>query len=468
METILEIAAEHEDLARRLHQEGVEYVFASFVDVTGRLKSKCVPVAHLPALIAGHERYTPRGLGSLGQMTPDEDECVAIPDPATLCVLPWDRRMAHMAADLWFGGREPFAHCTRSILKRQVARAAAAGYGMVLGVETELYAVQTFDPSSSSTGYLEPYRPSGRLRPTAAYDVDSTLDMTPFLVPMVEAMQECGFGVFSFDHEGGDGQVEFDFAPAPPVEMADRLALFRLMAKQIAKQAGLAVTFMPKPYTEAWGSGAHFNMSLVDIDGGENLFRDPEDHRGRGWSKVAYGFVAGILRHAPALAAICTPTVNSYKRLQPRLSDGTVSWAPTWAAYGDNNRSCLLRLPRNRPAVENRGVDSAANPYLTAAFLLAAGLEGVLEGADPGPPVEDLVYDWTTTGPASSGEDRPHATRLPRNLLEAIDAFTADPLTHQVFPARFVEAYAEMKLREWDDYHSQVTDWERRTYLGMF
>src|ERR1700749_3418521 len=106
METILEIAAEHEDLARRLGQEGVEYVFASFVDVTGRLKSKCVPIAHLPALIAGHERYTPRGLGSLGQMTPDEDECVAIPDPATLCVLPWDRRFAHMMADLYFGGRE--------------------------------------------------------------------------------------------------------------------------------------------------------------------------------------------------------------------------------------------------------------------------------------------------------------------------------------------------------------------------
>jgi glutamine synthetase len=460
MKTLLERQPEHEALAETLCRQGVQYVFASFVDVTGRVKSKCVPVGHLADLLAGHERYTPRGLGDLGQMTPDEDECVAVPDPATLCILPWDRRFAHMTADLYFGGREPFAHCTRSILKNQIARAASLGYAMVLGVETELYAVR--DLESPAPTYLEPLKRSGRLRPTAAYDVDSTLDILPFLIPMVEAMEETGFGVFSFDHEGGDGQVEFDFAAAPALEMADRLALFRLMAKQVAKQAGLFVTFMPKPYTEAWGSGAHFNMSLVDAHSGENLFRDAEDRRGRGWSKTAYGFVAGILRHAPALAAICTPTVNSYKRLQPRLADGTVSWAPTWAAYGDNNRSCLLRLPRNRPAVENRGVDSAANAYLTAAFLLAAGMEGVTEVLDPGEPVEDLVYDWGSQG------SQPGAVHLPRNLLEAIEAFDADPLTRQVFPQQFVDAYVEMKVREWDTYHAQVTDWERRTYLEMF
>ena len=145
------------------------------------------------------------------------------------------------------------------------------------------------------------------------------------------------------------------------------MTFFRLMVKQVAKQAGLIATFMPKPYTDAWGSGHHFNMSLEHVDTGANLFRDADDARGKGWSKIAYGFVAGIIRHARAIAAVATPTVNSYKRLVPRLSDGTVSWAPVYAAYGDNNRSCMLRLPRNRPAVENRGVDSAANTYVTAA-----------------------------------------------------------------------------------------------------
>lgn len=462
MDTIHDVVDEDRELARTLSAQGVEYVFASFIDVTGRAKSKCVPVEHLPDLMAGHERYTPRGLGNLGVMTPHEDECVAVPDASTLFVLPWDRRFAMMTADLYYGGVTPFDLCTRSVLKRQVERAQELGFGMCLGVETELYIVRAPEEAPEPgrpRGYLEPATPTGRLRPTSAYDVEATLDAMGVLDPMVKAMNEVGFGVFSFDHEGGDGQVEFDFQYAPVLEMADRLTLFRLMVKQMAKDAGLFATFMPKPYTEAWGSGAHFNMSLVDVQSNENLFRDADDERGRGWSKVAYSFVAGILRHAAALAAVCTPTVNSFKRLQPRLSDGTVSWAPVWAAYGDNNRSCMLRLPRNRPAVENRGVDAAANTYLAAAFLLAAGLEGVVEGLDPGDPVEDMTYGWRA---APVG-----AVRLPRNLLEAIEAFDADPLAALVFPGSFKSTYVTMKLDEWNLYHAQVTDWERDYYLRM-
>ena len=145
------------------------------------------------------------------------------------------------------------------------------------------------------------------------------------------------------------------------------------------------------------------------------------------------------MRHARAIAAVATPTVNSYKRLAPRLADGTVSWAPVWVAYGDNNRSCMLRLPRNRPCVENRGVDSAANTYTTAALMLAAGLEGIRERLDPGDPIEDLTYDWKT-GP-------PGATRLPRNLLEAIESFEVDPLVHDVFPEAFVREYVGDEAR---------------------
>jgi glutamine synthetase len=295
------------------------------------------------------------------------------------------------------------------------------------------------------------------MKPTPAYDVESTMDAMPFLGPMVKAMNETGFGVFSFDHEGGDAQFEFDFDYSPALEMADKITFFRLMAKQIAKQNGLAVTFMPKPYTEAWGSGHHFNMSLFDLASGQNLFRDLEGPRG--WSKTCYSFLAGILKHSAAIAAIATPTVNSYKRMVPRLSDGCISWAPVWAAYGDNNRSCMLRLPHNRPAIENRAVDSAANTYLATAFMLAAGLEGVAENLDPGEPVEDMTYDWTS---------KSDAVRLPRNLLEAIDAFEADPLTHEVFSPQFVSAYTDMKNDEWQLYHSQVSEWEREHYLSLF
>lgn len=453
MDTIKPVDLAHRDLSTRLESEGVDYVIGGWIDVQGRSKSKIVPIAHLPNLLAGSERYTPRGMGDLGQMTPTEDECVALPDPATLIVCPWDTRWAWMAADLWFGGTEPFALCPRSILKRQLGLAAEQGMRFNLGVETELFVFK----SVGADGYLEPLASSGKLRPTQAYDVEAAMDALPFLDPMAKYMAETGFGLFSFDSEGGDAQYEFDFDYAEALEMADRLTFFRLMVKQVAKQVGLVATFMPKPYTSAWGSGHHFNMSLEDMTTSVNLFRDADDARGRGWSKTAYSFVAGIIKHARAIAAVATPTVNSYKRLTPRLPDGTVSWAPVHAAYGDNNRSCMLRLPRNRPAIENRGVDSAANTYLTAAIMLAAGLEGVRLGLDPGDPIEDLTYDWRTPPPT--------AVRLPRNLQEAVDAFLEDPLVHEVFPEQFVSAYADMKQGEWDDYHRVVSDWERDKYL---
>jgi len=460
MDTVNPLDPEHANLAERLAGDGVQYVLGGWIDIAGRSKSKVVPVSHLPNLLAGSERYTPRGMGDLGRMTPNEDECVALPDLSTLRVCPWDRRVAWTAADLLFGGHEPFALCTRSILKRQLALAAEAGFVFNLGVEPEFF---VFRPESldDPTGYLQPVALSGQLKPTQAYDADSAIDALPFLDPMARYMEETGFGLFSFDTEGGDGQYEFDFNHAEALETADRMTFFRLMVKQVAKQAGLIATFMPKPYTTGWGSGHHFNMSLEHVETGANLFRDVDDARGKGWSKTAYAFVAGIMRHARAIAAVATPTVNSYKRLVPRLSDGTVSWAPVYAAYGDNNRSCMLRLPRNRPAVENRAVDSAANTYVTAAFMLAAGLEGIRLGLDPGDPVEDLTYDWEASHPS----DR---VRLPRTLLEAIDAFREDPLVTEVFPGPFVSAYADMKQAEWDDYHSEVSDWERSKYLLAF
>ncbi len=330
-----------------------------------------------------------------------------------------------------------------------------------------------FQPESlgREDGYLEPMTLSGKLRPTQAYDAESVMDALPFLDPMARYMTETGFGLFSFDAEGGDAQYEFDFDYAPVLAMADKISFFRLMVKQVAKEAGLIATFMPKPYTDAWGSGHHFNLSLEDGETGANLFRDADDARGRGWSKMAYSFVAGILRHARAIAAVATPTVNSYKRLAPRLADGSVSWAPIYAAYGDNNRSCMLRLPRNRPAIENRGVDSAANTYLASALMLAAGLEGIKLGLDPGEPVEELTYDWVGAGASGAGgaaSGSPERVRLPRNLQEAVDAFRDDPLVYEVFPAQLVSAYADMKQAEWDDYHRQVSAWERAKYLLAF
>ncbi|NIH88284.1 glutamine synthetase family protein [Amycolatopsis granulosa] len=448
MDTVNQIDPDHARLARELAGQGVKYAVAAWVDVLGRPKSKTVPIDHLPNLLAGSERYTPRGMGGIGRMNPVEDEIAGLPDLSTLQVLPWDRRVAWMVADMSFGGREPYALCPRSILKRQIAAAAEMGYVCQLGVEPEFY---VFKPESLATGSagLVPISLSEQIRPSPAYDVQSTLDSLPFLDRMCDYLTELGFGVFSFDAEGGDGQYEFDFAHAPVLESADRITLFRLAARQAARECGLYATFMPKPYSDLWGSGAHFNMSLEDRTG-VNMFRDETGRQG--WSKEAYQFVAGVLHHAPALTALANPTTNSYRRLVDRLADGEISWAPTKISYGYNNRSCMIRLPANRPALENRAVDSAANTYLTAAFMLAAGLDGIRRGLDPGEPRDDLSY----TG------DIP---RLPRTLLEAVEAFRTDPLTAEVFHEAFVRDYVEMKTGEWERAHRDVTDAERDAYL---
>lgn len=457
MDTINAIDPVHGELAESLAQSGVKYALGSWIDIHGRPKSKVVPIGHLPNMLAGSERFTPRGISGLGSMEPQEEESVAMPDLATLRQLSWDKRFVWMAADLMLDGAEPFDQCPRSILKSQLARAREAGFDFKLGIETEIF---VFDPSAprASSGYLAPVAGSGSLRPCPAYDAEATLDAVDFLDDFVTALQDNGFGVYSFDHEGGDGQYEFDFAFDGALEMADKITFFRLMARQIAKRHGLATTFMPKPYTEAWGSGHHYNMSLVSTETGENLMRDPGDPRGLGWSSTAYAFAAGLMRHADALAAIVTPTVNSYKRLNPRLADGTPSWAPVWSAYGEQNRSCMLRLPKNRPAIENRAIDSSANTYLAAAFLLAAGLDGIEHAMDPGDPVDVALID---------GRRNPalNAVRLPRNLLEATDAFARSELASRVFPKRFVSEYLDMKYGEWDSYHHIVTDWERDRYL---
>lgn len=449
MDTVTRIADEHRGLAAELAGQGVKYAVASWIDVLGRPKSKMVPIDHLPNLLAGSERYTPRGMGGIGVMDPVEDEVAGIPDISTLKVLPWDRRVAWMVADMSWGGREPYALCGRSILKKQVEAAAELGYVAQLGVEPEFY---VFKPESLAAGstQLVPMALSGEIKPSPAYDVETALDSMPFLDRMSTYMDELGFGLYSFDAEGGEGQYEFDFSHAPVVESADRMTLFRLMVRQAAKECGLLATFMPKPFADLWGSGAHFNMSLEDAQTGENIFRDAADTTQ--WTKETYHFIGGVLAHAPALSALANPTTNSYRRLVPRLADGQISWAPTKISFGYNNRSCMLRLPANRPAIENRAVDSAANTYLTAAYMLAAGLDGIRRGIDPGEARDDLSYMAEVEG-------------LPRSLRESVDAFVADPLTAEVFHPAFIREYAEMKYGEWETANLEVTDRERSAYL---
>lgn len=450
----------HQDeLLRQLTEAGVRWVAAAFSDVGNRGRAKFVPVGLLPSLLAGSERYTPRGIDGLGEMNPAEPECIARPDPSTVRVLPWNRSVAVMAADLEQAGA-PYDQCPRSILKRQLARLADLGFRLNLGVEIEMYVFkgEAADPSAA----LEPITPSASLKPTPVYLVDATLEAMPFLDPLVTAMQETGFGVFSFDHEGGSGQYEFAFAHDDALVTADRLLFFKLMAREYAHRAGGFASFMPKPSDDVWGSGAHFNMSLERLADGSNAFVEPGEPGDKPqWTRTALSFAAGIMEHARAIAAIAAPCVNSYKRLVTNLVVGETSWAPVWISLGDNNRSCMLRLPENRPAIECRLVDSAANPYLAAALILAAGLDGIERDLDPGPMAREVTYRWSL-------DKTTRQRHLPRNLLEAIDAFADDSLVTDVFSERFVQGYVAMKTKEWSEFHDAVTAWERQKYLTAF
>lgn len=456
MDTLKKIDASYEEVAEKLAAEGVRWISASWIDILGRSRGKSHPVEYLPQLLAGFARYTPRGINGIGSMDPVEDEVTAIPDLDTLTVLPWDPRFAWMASDMWSDKGEIFELDPRSILKRQIKSAADLGYTCTLGIEPEFYVYRPEDLTSGGFGQLTV---TGAIAPSPAYDVETLYDLSDFLDEVVTMMKGIGLDAFAMGAEGGAGQFEIDFYYKDILQTADKVTLFKLGIHQVAKKHGLAVSFMPKPFANLWGSGAHFNMGLYSVDEPDKSILRLGDTDVQGeweWTEQSKHFVGGILKHANALTAITNPLVNSYKRLTPRLVDGSVSWAPIKVAYGPNNRSCMIRMPENRPAIEVRNPDASANIYLAGAFLLAAGMEGIQKSIDPGPMLEDLASDHA------------EIPRLPRTLLEAIEAFEADELSLEVFGENFVKEYSATKRTEWEQDHLPVTDSERSNNLVYF
>jgi glutamine synthetase len=455
------IAESPSEVRERLVEAGVKYVFGAYVDAHGVPKSKCVPVEYLESMASGSELYTVGALEGMGELGPNKDECEGHPELGAVRVLPWAPRFAVAPADLTLHG-EPYSHDSRHVLKRQLGVAAELGYTFNVGVEPEVYVLREVD------GEWKPWIAEDIYNaPTRGYDVETTILADAFLEPMVGYMRELGWDVYSFDHEGGDGQYEFEFRYTDALEMADRMVLFRLMAKHVGRSLGCIATFMPKPFDDNFGSGAHVNMSLADMETGENRFEAaPGDDSGNGYhgySKLAYQFTAGVLRHARAITAVACPTVNSYKRLLPVGYMDAITWAPVYQAYGHNNRTLMCRLPVNRRCTELRIADSACNFYLVMGLALAAGLEGIREELDPGEPVNVDTYTVPDQQLAAQG-----IRRLPRTLGEAIDAFEADPLAQETFGAEFHTSYVKLKRDEWEAYGTVVSEWERTHYLHLW
>jgi glutamine synthetase len=437
-----------------LKAAGVEYCLAAYVDVHGIPKAKAVPIEHFVGMMRGSELFTGAALDGLGQ-EPSDDELSVRPDLDAITVLPWDPTVAWAPGRLHFHG-EPWPMDSRSVLQRQIDRATEKGLVFNLGIETEFFLVQR------ENGRVVPANPKDTLA-KAAYDVVGLLENMGYMNELIKYMNILGWDVHSFDHEDANSQFEFDFSYTDAMSMADRLVLWRMMTKTLARKHGCEATFMPKPYADRTGSGGHYNMSLADLTTGENQFADSEDPRGCGVSRLAYHFIAGILRHAPAICAITASTVNSYKRLIKTGSMTGFTWAPVYISYGSNNRTHMLRIPMTSPRVESRAVDMATNPYLGAAMMLAAGLEGIEEELDPGDPIPHNMYLQ------SDDELRElSVTTLPRTLLEAVEAFAADPLSESVMGSSLKDSYVELKQEEWWEYHNAVSEWEIDRYLTLY
>jgi glutamine synthetase len=433
---------------------GVEYCLAAYVDVHGIPKCKAVPIDHFVGMMQGSELFTGAALDGLGQ-EPSDDELSVHPDLQAITVLPWEPKVAWAPGQLHFHG-EPWPMDSRTVLRRQIDRAAQQGLVFNLGIETEFFLVQR------ENGRVTPANPKDIL-PKAAYDVVGLLENLTFMDELIKYMTILGWDVHSFDHEDANSQFEFDFSYTDAMSMSDRLVLWRMMTKTLARKHGCEATFMPKPYVDRTGSGGHYNMSLADINTGKNLFEDADDPRGCGVSPLAYRFIAGILRHAPAICAVTASTVNSYKRLIKTGSMTGFTWAPVYISYGKNNRTHMLRIPMTSPRVESRAVDMATNPYLGAAMMLAAGLEGIEHELTPGEPIPHNMY--------LQGDDELRdlgVTTLPRTLLEAVEAFEADPLSELVMGSSLKQAYVELKQAEWWEYHNAVSAWELDRYLTFY
>ncbi len=438
-----------------LSQRGVKYCLPSYVDIHGVSKSKFVPIEHFDRMMNGSELCTGAALDGVPQDVSDE-EVSSRPDPESVIILPWRKDTAWFASDLWCEGK-PFEPCSRNIFKGVLAQAAEMGFTFNFGIEPEFFLLK-----EGEHGEIAPIGPRDNLA-KPAYDLRSTLDSLELLEEIVSTLNDLGYDVYSYDHEDGNGQFEIDFMYRDGLTMADRFVFFRHLIQELAHQRGFFASFMPKPFSDRAGNGAHYNMSLADIESGVNLFESDNDPRGCGITELGYWFIGGILKHLPALSAVISPTVNSYKRLIKTGSMSGFTWAPVFACFGGNNRTNSIRVPLGGGRVELRAADISNNPYLGGAMVLAAGLEGIQEKIDPGVPHTENMYLKSEAELEQLG-----VSYLPRTLEEAVDAFDADDLGRKVMGDLMAKTYSDFKRAEWGEYLTHVSDWEVSRYLKLW
>jgi glutamine synthetase len=447
-----------EDVREYVRANGVEFVFAQFVDMHGKPNAKLVPTHHLDDLFEDGAGFAGFAAGDIGQM-PNDPDLEAMPDAASFTPLPWRPNVARLACDVHVLG-EPWPYCPRTILKRQIERATALGYEFKIGVELEYFLLRRRED-----GGLEIADQLDTLQ-QPCYDMRALTRNLDFVSEVARHMNALGWDGYATDHEDANGQFEQNFAYADALTTCDRAIFFRYMVESLAQERGLIATFMPKPFAHMTGNGCHFHMSLWKD--GENVWSaDPaDDPNGMGLSPTAYRFLGGLKAHAKAYIAVTAPTVTSYKRLVVGSQSGS-AWAPVYISYGSNNRTQMLRIPCPG-RIEDRTPDGSCNPYLAATVLLAAGLDGIERELDPGEPTGDK--NLHTTDAAERAE---HGIELlPANLLDATRELERDDVMRAALGSSATEDYVDyfvrVKREEWQRAHEEITQWELDRYLQLY
>ena len=445
-----------EGIKRIARERGIEFYFAQFVDLYGRQSAKLIPAANLDGLVTEGAGFAGFAAGEIGQ-APSDPDIAAMPDLGSFTPVPWQPNLARFACDITVEGEE-WPYCPRTILRRVLKQASDLGYEFKLGLELEYFLVRRRDDGS-----IEIADAFDTLE-KPCYDIAGLTRHYDFLTTISKYCNELGWGNYANDHEDANGQFEQNFAYDDALVSCDRAIFFRYMVHTLAEQHGVIATFMPKPFTNLTGNGCHFHMSLWRD--GENAFLDEADPRGLGLSETAYHFVGGLKQHARATSGVTAPTVNSYKRLKLGSTTSGATWSPVWISYGYNNRTQMLRIPAPG-RIEDRTIDGSANPYLAAAAVLAAGLDGIEQRTDAGEPNAENLYAHSYEDLAALG-----MRTLPANLLEAIGELERDEVLRAALgrgrAEDYVDYYARVKRGEWFRYHEQVTAWEIGEYLTRF
>ena len=431
---------------RTVEERGVRLIRLWFTDVLGQLKSFAITAAELESAFAEGMQFDGSAIDGFSRT--QESDVLVQPDASTFDLLPWtdrDDTTARIFCDVTNLDGTPFAGDPRQVLKRHLDAAKARGLSFYVAPEMEFFYFSDADPSG----------PPKPLDNGSYFDLTTSDVASDLRKRTIHALETMGIPVEYSFHEDSPSQHEIDLRYSDALSMADNVMTFRLMVREIALEAGVHATFMPKPVAGIQGSGMHTHLSL--FEGDRNVFHDAEDPLQL--SATARSFIAGLLRHAPEITAITNQLVNSYKRLM------TGTEAPSHVTWARDNRAALVRVPHTRPGresavrIEYRSPDPACNPYLAFSLLLAAGLKGVDEGYELGPEV--------SADPASpGGEDE--TTELPQSLAEALDAMEASSLVREALGDHIFTWFLRNKRAEWSDYRSQVTPFELERYLSTW